>query len=102
AHDRARQDLLDEEVVLQDHPLAGLGTQCLQSWTHIQNVPVVPTLRLHDGLHVCDSLYGLAVSVGPVEAESRAPVMHNQGDPVAHIKGLEKRIEVAAVFDEAI
>src|SRR5262249_31993435 len=29
------QNLLDEEVILQDHRLPSLGTQRLQSWTHI-------------------------------------------------------------------
>ena len=64
-----------KKLSLQDHLLAGLGTQRLQGWTHIPYVPVVPALRPHDRLHVRDTLHGLAVAVGPVEAEGRAPVM---------------------------
>src|SRR5215813_6447067 len=89
AQDGLRQDLLDEEVVLQDHRLTGLGTQRLQDWTHIQLVPVVPSLWPHDRLHVRDTLHGLAVAVGPVEAEGRAPIMDDEGDALLHIQGLE-------------
>jgi hypothetical protein len=35
AQDGLRQDLFDEEVVSQDHRLAGLGTQRLQHRAHI-------------------------------------------------------------------
>src|SRR5262249_9522883 len=72
AQDGLRQDLLDEEVVSQDHGFAGLGAQRLQDWAHLQRVPVIPGLRLHDRLHVRDTLHGLAVAVGPGEAERRA------------------------------
>src|SRR5262249_11453929 len=85
AQDGLWQDLLDEEVVSQDHLLAGLGTQRLQERTHIRLVPVVPTLRPDDRLHVRDTLYGLAVAIGPVEAEGRAPVMNDEGNPLVHI-----------------
>src|SRR5262249_60666639 len=81
--------------------LAGLGTQRLQGWTHIYLVPVVPALRPHDRLHERDALHGLAVAVGPIEAQGGAPVMDDEGDPLAHIQGLEQGVEVAAVFDEA-
>ena len=91
-----------KKVVVQNHILAGLGTQRLQDWTHIQRVPVVPALRSHDRFHVRDTLHGLAVAVGPVEPEGRAPVMDNEGDPLVHMKGLEQGVEVAAVLDEAI
>ncbi len=63
---------------------------------------MVPALRRHDRLHERDSLQGLAVAVGPVEAESRAPVMDDEGDPLAHIQGVEQGVEVAAVLYEAI
>src|SRR5205823_3411066 len=69
---------------------------------HSELVPVVPALRPHDRLHVRDTLQGLAVAVGPVEAEGRAPVMDDEGDPLVHIQGLEQGVEVAAVLDEAI
>jgi hypothetical protein len=42
------------------------------------------------------------VAVGPVEAEGRAPVMDDEGDPLVDIQGLEQGVEVAAVLDEAI
>jgi hypothetical protein len=63
---------------------------------------MVPALRRHDRLHERDSLNGLAVAVGPVEAEGRTPVMDDQGNPLVHIQGLEQGIEVATVLDEAI
>ena len=100
--DGVRQDLFNEIVVLQDHRLAGLRTQRLQGLTHSHLVPVVPALRRHDRLHERDTLHGLAVAIGPVEAEGRAPVMDDQGDPLVHIQGLEQGVEVAAVLDEAI
>jgi hypothetical protein len=65
-------------------------------------VPVVPGLRPHDRLHVRDTLHGLAVAVSPVEAEGRTPVMDNEGHPLADIRRLEQRVQVAAVLDEAI
>src|SRR5262249_42723988 len=40
--DGVRQDLFNEIIVLQDHRLAGFGTQRLQGWTHSHLVPVVP------------------------------------------------------------
>src|SRR5215470_4358820 len=64
------EDLLDEKVILQDHCFASLGTQGLQSWAHIQRVPVVSALRPHDRLHVRDTLHRRAVAIGPVETES--------------------------------
>src|SRR5262252_4972306 len=63
---------------------------------------MVPVLRPHDRLHVRDTLHGVAVAVGPVEAEGRTPVMDDEGDPLVHIKGLEQGVEVTAVLDEAI
>src|SRR5262245_32092717 len=102
AQDSPRQNLLDEEIVSQDHLLARFGTQRLQGWTHIYLVPVVPALRSHDRLHERDALHGLAVAVGPIEAEGRAPVMNDEGDPLAHIQGIEQGVEVAAVLDEAV
>ena len=67
-----------------NHLLAGLGTQRLQGWTHIYLVPVAPALWPHDRLHERDALHGLAVAVGPVEAERRAPVMDDKGNPLVH------------------
>src|SRR5215470_16232709 len=49
-----------------------------------------------------NAFHGLAVAIGPVEAEGRAPVMNNQGDPFTHIQGLEQGVEVFALLDEAI
>src|SRR5262249_4939657 len=102
AQDGIRQDLLDEKVVLQNHCLASLGTQRLQGWTHIRVVPMIPALRPHDRFHVGDTLHGLAMAVGPIETEGRAPVMDHEGDPLAHIQRLEQGIEVASVLDKVI
>src|SRR5262245_36310165 len=102
AKDGSRQDVLDEEVVSQDQRLTGFGTQRLQEWTHSDSVPVVPGLRPHDRLHICDALQCLTVAVGPIEAEGRAPVMDDKGDPLVHMEGLEQGVEVAAMLDEAI
>ena len=55
-----------------------------------------------DRLHERDSLHSIAVTVGQVDAEGRAPVMDDEGDPLAHIQGLEQSVEVSAVLDEAI
>src|SRR5215471_17683439 len=100
--DGVRQDLFNEIVVLQDHRLASLRTERLQGWTHSHLVPMVPALRRHDRLHERDSLHGLAVAVGPVEAEGRTPVVEDESDLLVHIQSLEQGVEVPAVLDEAI
>src|SRR5215831_17246595 len=41
-------------------------------------------------------------TVGPVEAERRAPVMDDESDPLVHVQGLEEGVEIAAVLDETI
>src|ERR1700748_3132978 len=76
-----RQDLLDEEVVAQNHFFAGIGTQRLQGWTHVRVIPMVPILGPQDCFHVGDALHCLAVPVGPVEAERGAPVMNDKRNP---------------------
>ena len=81
--DGFRQDFFNEIVVLQDHRLAGLGSECLQGRTHAHLVPMVPALRRNDRLYERDTLHGLAMAIGPVEAEGRAPVVDDQGDPLA-------------------
>ena len=63
---------------------------------------MVPVLRPHDRFHVRDTLHGLALAVGPVEAEGRTPVMDDQSDPLVHAQCVEEGVKVAAVFDEAI
>ena len=46
---------------------------------------------------------GLAHSLlRPRDAEGRAPVMDDEGDPLSHIQGLKQGVEVAAVLDEAV
>src|SRR5262249_36522125 len=102
AQNGAWQDLLDEEVVSQDHLLALLRTQPLQGRTHVELVPVVPALRHHDRLHVRDTLHRRAMTIGPIETEGRAPVMDDEGDAFAHIQGLEQGFEIATMLDEAI
>ncbi len=82
--DGFRQDFFNEIVVLQDHRLAGLGSERLQGRTHAHLVPMVPALRRNDRLHERDTLHGLAMAIGPVEAEGRAPVVDDQGDPLAY------------------
>ena len=78
------------------------GTQRLQGVTHSHAVPVVCRLRRYDRFHECDTLDSSTMPIGPVEAESRTPVMDDEGDPIVHIEGLEQSVEVAAVFDEAV
>ena len=92
----------NEIVVLEDHRLALLRTQRLQGWTHSDLVPVVPRLRRDDRFHERDFPNGLAMTVRPVEAKGRAPVMDNESDPLVYIQRLEQGIEVVAVLDEAI
>ena len=89
-------------IVLQNHLLASLRTQGMQEWTHVHVVPVVPTLRSHDRLHVRDSFHDLAMTVGPIEAEGRTPIVDDQCDPLTHIEGFEEGVEITAMFDEAI
>src|SRR5262249_41066252 len=98
----AGQDLLDKEVVLQDHLLASLGTQGLQDRAHSELVPVVPILPSDHCLHICDAPYCIAVTIGPVEAESRTPVVDDQGDALGQIKGFEQGVEVTAQLNESI
>jgi hypothetical protein len=54
--------------------------------------------RSHDRLHVGYTLHGLAVAVGPVEAEGRTPVVDDEGGPLAHIQSVEQGVKVAAVL----
>jgi hypothetical protein len=63
---------------------------------------MVPILPPHHRFHIRDTLHGIAVVVGPVEAEGRTPVVDDQGDSLAHLESLEQGVKVAAVLDEAI
>jgi hypothetical protein len=69
---------------------------------HSHRIPMVGALRRHDRLHERNALNSLAVAVGPVEPERRAPVMDNQGDPLPHVEGFEQGVEVAPMLDKAI
>jgi hypothetical protein len=40
---------------------------------------------------------GLAVAVGPIEAEGRAPVMDDEGDPLPHIQGLKQGLPLFSI-----
>src|ERR1700756_2448332 len=69
AQDGVRQDLFYEIVVLQDIA----SPACERSASKAGRIPILSQWsrpwRRHDRLHERDSLYGLAVAVGPVEAE---------------------------------
>ena len=53
-------------------------------------------------LHIRDALHGISVVIGPVEAESRSPVMDDQGDTLAQIQGFEQGIEITPQLNEPI
>src|SRR5260221_13386149 len=65
-------------------------------------IPVVPAARLHERPHVGDAADRVAVPVGPVEAEPRAPVVDDQGDALTHPEVLQQGVEIATVLDEAV
>jgi hypothetical protein len=57
---------------------------------------------LDDGLHIDDRLDLIAVAKRPVEAESRAPIVHDQNDVRGQVQRIEPRIEIARVVDETV
>ena len=63
---------------------------------------MIPILPSDHCLHIRDAPHGIAVAIGPVEAESRAPVVDDQGDPLAHIQGFKQGVEVTAQLNEPI
>ena len=93
AQDRARQHPLDEDVLLEHHRLAGGRAEALEDAARRLR-PVRPGERADDRLHVGDAAHGVAVAVGPVEAERRAPVVDDQRHALAHAERVEQRIEV--------
>ena len=52
--------------------------------------------------HVRDALHGVAMSVRPVEAERRAPVVDHEGHVLRDAERLEERVQVPAVLDERV
>src|SRR5258708_6563412 len=66
--DGAGQDLLNEEVLLEDHRFSGLRAQGLENRADGLG-HLVPREWPHEGLHVCKTLHRVAVAVSPVEAE---------------------------------
>ena len=79
ADDRGRQDALDEHVLLEHDRFARVGAHGLEDGARVLG-PVVPGDGPDDGLHVGDAANGAAVTVGPVEAQPRAPVVDHQRD----------------------
>src|SRR6476660_2159754 len=98
----ARQHLLDEQVLLEHQLLAGRRPDGPEEGDRLR-WPVVPGIDGRDeGLHVGDRLHRGLVPVRPVEPERRAPVVQDQRHAVAHVEGLEERVEVCAVLDEPV
>ena len=100
---RSRQHPLDEHVALEDHLFALVGAEALED-RHGLRAPVGPgSHRAHDRLHVGDAPDTVAVMIGPVEAECRAPVVHHEQDRLRWTDhGIDEGREIVAVGDEAI
>ena len=74
------RNLLHEDVLLEHHLLAGRRPETLEHRLDRRR-PVVPGRDRHDDrLHVGDALNGLAMPVGPVEAERGAPIVDYERD----------------------
>ena len=101
ANDAAGQDALDENIIFQNHVVAGRTAQRLED-VDGRLRPFRPLQRPDDRLHVRDSLDGLGMPRGPVKAQRRAPVVHDERDVALEIEALEERVEMARVIDEAI
>src|SRR5258706_15620359 len=95
------QDLLNEEVVLEDHRFSGLRAQGLEDRAEGLG-HLVPREWPHQGLQVCKTLPRVAVAVSPVEAEGRSPVVDDEGDPFMHTECREQGVEVAAVLNKGV
>src|SRR6516165_12580544 len=100
--DRLGKNLLDEEVVFQNHLLAGVTADRLQYRAHTHTVPMILALRARDRFHECDPFYRVAMPVRPVEAQARAPVVEDKGNALANAQSLKQRFEIATMLDEPI
>src|SRR5208337_2617638 len=101
ANNAAGQDALDENIVFQNHVVAGRAAQRFENF----NRPLRPFRPLQwpdDRLHVRDSLDGLGMARGPVKAECGAPVVHDERDVALEIEALEERVEMPGMILEAI
>src|ERR1700687_2926813 len=78
--DRPRQYPLDEHVALEDHRLAFVGAKALKDRRR-RRTPFVPgSDGPHDPLHIGNAADTIAVMIGPVETERRAPIVHHEHD----------------------
>ena len=101
AQHRAGQHALDEDVLLQHHLLAGRRAEVLEHAARVVG-PVGPGHRRDDAFHVGNALHALAVRVGPVEAERRAPVVEHEDDAVAEGQRIPQCVQVLALFGEGV
>src|SRR5262249_22070227 len=100
--DRLGKNLLNEEVVFQNHLLTGVTADRLQYRAHPHTVPMILALRARDRFHECDPFYRVAMPVRTVKAQARAPVVEDKGDALANAQSLKQRFEVATMLDEPI
>src|SRR5262249_15925117 len=67
AQDRSRQDVFDEQILLEHQRLAVLTAKSLEEGSHIFR-PIRPGNGLNKRLHVGDTLDALGVLARPIEA----------------------------------
>ncbi len=78
AQHRSRQHALDEQVAIKDHRLTVFWAEALKHRRR-RLAPFVPSSHWpHDAFHVGDAAHPVAMLVGPVEPERRAPVVDHQ------------------------
>ena len=96
-----RQHPLDEDVLLQHHPFAGLRAESAKD-PRRGGRPFFPGDRSHDRLHVDQSLDPLGMAPRPVKAERGAPVVDHEREVVAEVHALDPGVEPGRVVDEPV
>src|SRR5216684_8319346 len=85
AHHRERQDALDEDVLLKDYFFARGTAHRLENSAR-PLLPVGPSKGSDDRLHVCDSLDRRLITIRPMKAQRRAPVMHDERNALSKLE----------------